>query len=121
LGNAAKAYFDHNFGLHGSVVIAANLTFSEKCGNADRGISLCAENVDHGGLSLITAPLLPGDPVEIAATHNWAAFPCASTAAPVCYFFQLLYEARMLIVVETSREALMRGSPTWRGLNSFPS
>ena len=43
------------------------------------------------------------------------------TAAPACYFFQLLLLARMLIVEETSREALIRGSPNRRGLNSFPS
>jgi hypothetical protein len=30
LGNAAQAYFDRNFGLHDSVGIAANLTFSGK-------------------------------------------------------------------------------------------
>ena len=121
LGNAAKAYFDRNFGLHDSVIIAANLTLSEKRGNAGRGIRLCRRNVAHGGPYSLLHRYCQETTAEIAATHNWATFPCASTAAPVCYFFQLLYEARMLIVVETSREALMRGSPTWRGLNSFPS
>jgi len=46
---------------------------------------------------------------------------CARTAAPACYFFQLLLMARVFIVEETSREALIRGSPNRRGLNSFPS
>jgi hypothetical protein len=121
LGNAAKAYFDRNFGLHGSVVIAANLTFSEKRGNTDRGISLAPKTLIMAAPHSLLHHYCQETTVEIAATHNWASFPCASTTEPVCYFFQLLYEARMLIVIETSREALMRGSPTWRGLNSFPS
>lgn len=70
---------------------------------------------------MVMTTVLAGDTAEFAATHNWASFPCTSTPEPVCYFFQLLYEVRMLIVVETSREESVRGSPTWRGLNSFPS
>jgi hypothetical protein len=34
LGNAAQAYFDRDFRLHDSVVIAASLTFSGNDGNA---------------------------------------------------------------------------------------
>jgi hypothetical protein len=45
------------------------------------------------------------------ADHNWPFAFARQSAAPVCYFFQLLQEARVLIVEETSREVSIRGSP----------
>jgi hypothetical protein len=49
LGNAAKAYFDFHFGLHNSVVIAANLTF-QKDGTRP-GITLSGETLIRAAIT----------------------------------------------------------------------
>jgi hypothetical protein len=112
LANAAKAYFDHHFGLHDSLAIATNLSFRQTMAMAGQISPSCKRgNVDHGGPYSLLRCYGQGNEAETVADHNWTICLCATIAVPACYFSQLFQAARMLIVEETSREASIRGSP----------